>query len=273
MKGKLIKEKKDSTLKCPEAEFTVIKSADGLFDLPIRLIKPANMEAGKVYPVLLSVYGGPNHLQVREGFPVTCSEQSKFMCENGVIQAWIDHRGSGHNGKVGQNYMHRNLGYWEMEDYKQCVKWLIDNAQADAGKVMMTGFSYGGYITAYALTYGADVFTHGIAGGSVIDWVLYDAIYTERYMDTPEENPEGYKSASVLTHADKLKGRLLLTHGLRDENVHVQNTYQLVNLLQNKGKDFELMVYPESRHGYRGAKRDFSQQEDRSFIYRYLLEE
>jgi dipeptidyl-peptidase-4 len=192
------------------------------------------------------------------------------LARDGVIQAVIDHRGSGHNGKTGQNYMHRNLGYWEMKDYVQAVKWLTEQGQADPEKIMITGFSYGGYLTCYALTYGASVFTHGIAGGSVTDWLLYDAIYTERFMDTPSENPEGYKTASVLTHAGNLKGRLLLTHGLRDENVHAQNTFQLVSLLENLNKDFELMIYPESRHGYRGAKREHSRRLDLQFIYKNL---
>ena len=142
-----------------------------------------------------------------------------------------------------------------------------------AEKILITGFCYGGYITIYALTYGADVFTHGIAGGSVTDWSLYDATYTERFMDTPEENPEGYKSSSVLTHADKLQGKLMLTHGLLDENVHAQNTFQLISLMQELNKTFELMIYPESRHGYRGKKNEHSRKIDREFIYRMMNEE
>ena len=275
-KGKRVKELEDTKSEgfedCQhlETDFVVLRSEDGLFDLPVRVTWPLNREEGRKYPVILSIYGGPNAMSVREGWRNTTDETLRLACE-GVIQAVIDHRGSGHNGKTGQNYMHRKLGYWEIKDYTQAVKWLIAQGQADPEKIMITGFSYGGYLTCYALTYGAGVFTYGVAGGSVTDWLLYDAVYTERFMDTPVENPEGYKVASVLTHAEKLKGRLLLTHGLRDENVHVQNTFQLVSLLEDLNKNFELMIYPESRHGYRGAKREHSQRLTLRFIYEKLL--
>jgi dipeptidyl-peptidase-4 len=275
-KGKVIKELQDTkderaeACQSPETDFFTLRSDDGLFDLPVRITWPLTKEEGGRYPVILSVYGGPNAVSVRDGWRNT-SDEALRLARDGVIQAVIDHRGSGHNGKTGQNYMHRNLGYWEIKDYAQAVKWLVEHGQADPEKIMITGFSYGGYITCYALTYGAGVFTHGIAGGSVTDWLLYDAVYTERYMDTPAENPEGYQSASVLTHAGKLDGQLLLTHGLRDENVHAQNTFQLVSALENADKDFELMIYPESRHGYRGAKAEHSRRLTLRFIYEKLL--
>jgi dipeptidyl-peptidase-4 len=128
------------------------------------------------------------------------------------------------------------------------------DAQADSSKVIISGYSYGGYMTCYALTRGADYFTHGIAGGSVTDWSLYDSHYTERYMDSPKENPEGYKSSSVLTYADKLKGKLVITHGVIDDNVHLQNSLQLIGRLQELNKDFEMMLYPGNRHGVFGPK-------------------
>ncbi|MDR2448470.1 MAG: S9 family peptidase [Prevotellaceae bacterium] len=274
--GRLIKELQDTkdedfkNCQHPETSFVVLRSDDGLFDLPVRVTWPLNREGGKKYPVILSIYGGPNAMSVREGWRNT-NDETLRLARDGVIQAVIDHRGSGHNGKTGQNYMHRNLGYWEIKDYRQAVKWLVEHGQADPEKIMITGFSYGGYLTCYAMTYGAGVFTHGVAGGSVTDWLLYDAVYTERFMDTPAENPEGYKAASVLTHAGKLEGRLLLTHGLRDENVHAQNTFQLVSLLEDLNRAFDLMIYPESRHGYRGAKRKHSQQAALRFIYEKLI--
>jgi dipeptidyl-peptidase-4 len=275
-KGRLIKELQDTEkedagpCRNPETDFVVLRSDDGLFDFPVRVIWPLNREAGRRYPVILSIYGGPTAMSVREGWR-NVNDETLRLARAGVIQAVIDHRGSGHNGKTGQNYMHRNLGYWEMKDFTQAVKWLVEHGQADPEKIMITGFSYGGYLTCYALTYGAGVFTHGVAGGSVTNWLLYDAVYTERFMDTPAENPEGYKTASVLTHAGKLKGRLLLTHGLRDENVHAQNTFQLVSLLEDLNKEFDLMIYPESRHGYRGAKREHSNRLTVRFIDEKLL--
>jgi dipeptidyl-peptidase-4 len=119
----------------------------------------------------------------------------------------------------------------------------------------ITGSSYGGYTTAMALTYGADLWTHGIAGSSVTDWRLYDNVYTERYMDTPADNPEGYKNGSVLTYADRLKGKLYIVHGTADDNVHIQNSIYLISKLQDEGKEFEMMFYPGGRHGWGGAKR------------------
>jgi dipeptidyl-peptidase-4 len=277
-KGKLVAELQDSKnanfdlYERPVTEFVTIKSADGKYDLPMRITRPLHLEEGKIYPVKINVYGGPGNVSVRNNWVNNFGGDFHQYAAAGLIQAVIDHRGSGHNGKQGQNEMYRNLGYWEIQDYGRCVQWLVAQQQADAAKIMITGLSYGGYITAYALTYGAEVFTHGIAGLSVTDWRLYDAVYTERYMDTPANNPEGYKNSSVVNHADRLEGKLLLTHGLRDENVHVQNSFQFVSALQDLGKDFELMIYPESRHGFRGFKARHSRKSDIRFIYKYLLE-
>jgi dipeptidyl-peptidase-4 len=255
----------------PETRFLTLRSDDGRFLIPLRITYPLRMEAGKKYPVKLDVYGGPGVMQVRNEWRNAFGGDAYQYARDGLLQVALDHRGSGHNGKAGQEEMFRRLGYWEIADYSQAVRWLVENAQADTGKIMITGFSYGGYVACYALTHGAALFTHGIAGGSVTDWQLYDAIYAERYMDAPADNPEGYAAASALTHAASLKGKLLLTHGLRDENVHVQNTFQLVSVLENLQKDFELMLYPESRHGYRDAKREHSRRTEQEFIYTYLL--
>ncbi|MDR2586212.1 MAG: S9 family peptidase [Prevotellaceae bacterium] len=256
----------------PNVEFITIKSKDNKFDLPMRIIMPLNKEPEKVYPVALSVYGGPGSISVRGGWADVFGGIPHQYAQEGLIQVTVDHRGSGHNGKIGQTTMYRNLGYWEIEDYTRCVEWLVENRQANPQIILIYGFSYGGYITSYALTYGADTFTHGIAGGSVTDWMLYDATYSERFMDTPQENPNGYAKSAVLPYAEKLQGKLLLTHGLRDENVHIQNTWQLVNLLQEHNKEFELMIYPESRHGYRGKKSIHSRVNDIRFIYKHLLD-
>jgi dipeptidyl-peptidase-4 len=184
----------------------------------------------------------------------------------------MDHRASGHFGKEGVNYMYHNLGYWETKDYSTMVKWLIANGQADPTKICITGFSYGGYMSCYALTYGADVFTHAMAGGSVIDWTLYDSHYTERFMGTPSDNAEGYKNSSVLTHASKYKGMLQIVHGISDENVHLQNSIQLTSKLQDLKKDFEYMTYSGGRHGWGGNKGLHFQNLKTKFIYQYLLE-
>lgn len=255
----------------PTREVVKVKSKDGKFDLPMIVTYPLSREKGKTYPVFIYTYGGPNTAVVRNVW-TWATNNNPWLAKEGVIQVTMDHRGSGHAGKVGQNYMHRKLGYWEIEDYKQCVQWLVDNLQADPAKVCISGFSYGGYITCYALAYAPEVFTHAFAGGSVTDWELYDAPYAERFMDSPQENPEGYKNSSVFTHAANIKGMLLLYHGEMDENVHVQQSLQLASKLQDSDINFEMMVYPSERHGWRGSKRTFENNQRTRFIYKYLLE-
>jgi dipeptidyl-peptidase-4 len=231
---------------------------------------PTNMDPNKKYPLLVSIYGGPNAGTVMDGWKWNANQQ--FYAQEGMIQVAFDHRASGHFGKAGVNYMHRKLGYWEMEDYMTMAKWFIEKGQADPTKICITGFSYGGYMSAYALTYGSNVFTHGMAGGSVVDWKLYDSHYTEKFMDTPAENPDGYKSGNVLTHVDKYKGMLQIVHGTMDDNVHMQNSIQLISALQDKGKEFEFMLYPGGRHGWGGAKGVHFSNLKTKFIYKYLLE-
>jgi dipeptidyl-peptidase-4 len=252
-----------------QTEIFRVKSADGKFDLPVRIIMPLNAEAGKKYPVLISIYGGPARSDVMDRWVFNGTQQ--WYAREGLIQVVLDHRGSGHFGKRGTDYLFHNLGYWEMQDYIAQVKWLIEHRQADPERIAITGFSYGGYLSAYALTYGADYFTHAMAGGSVTDWSLYDTHYTERYMGTPQTNPEGYKSSSVFSYTQQYKGVLQLVHGLIDENVHPQNTIRLATDLQNKNKTFELMLYSGNRHGIRGKQGVHYANLKTLFIYKYLL--
>ncbi len=256
--------------KLAKTELLRVKSEDGLFDLPMTITYPENMIAGKKYPVLVSIYGGPDAGTVYDQW--TWSARQQWLAKEGLIQVSLDHRASGHFGKEGVAYMHRNLGYWEMKDYKTLVKSLIDKGIADPNKICITGFSYGGYMSCYALTYGHDVFTHGMAGGSVVDWSLYDSAYTERYMDTPAENPEGYQSSSVLSHTKNLKGVLQIVHGTMDDNVHLQNSIQLISKLQDEKKNFEMMFYPNGRHGWGGNKGVHFDNLKMQFIYKHLLE-
>ena len=183
----------------------------------------------------------------------------------------VDHRGSGHFGKKGANYMHRNLGKWEMHDLIAAAKWFRAQPYVDSTKIGITGGSYGGYTTAMALTYGADYFTHGVARASVTDWRLYDNVYTERYMDEPKNNADGYEAGSVMKYADLFKGKLLISHGSADDNVHMQNTIQLIDAFTDLNKDVEFMIYPDQRHGYRGEKRVHSNRMTMKFWYKYLL--
>ncbi len=278
MKGKLVREianvKGDefANYELPKKELHRVKSADGLFDLPVTITYPINFDPNKKYPVLVSIYGGPNAGRIMDTWGSSATEI--WWAQEGLIQVVFDNRSSGHFGKKGMNYIHRQLGKYEIEDYMQCGKWLKEKSFIDGNRLAITGGSFGGYMTCMALTYGADVFTHGVANASVTDWHFYDTHYTERYMDTPKENPEGYKATSVMTYADKLKGLLRIVHGTSDDNVHMQNSLVLVNKLEDLKKHFEFMLYPGERHGIGGnnrAKGEHNRTEAYNFYYQYLL--
>jgi len=249
-------------------ELFTIPTQDGI-ELLAKWVLPPDFNKAKKYPVIFSVYGGPGAKDVKNNYSAYLNRY--FIAQNEIIYFVIDHRGSAHFGKKGTSLMHRNLGKWEIHDYIEAIKWLKKQTFIDSTRVGIAGGSYGGYLAAFALTYGADYFTHGIAEYSVTDWRLYDNIYTERFMDTPEENPEGYEFSSAMTHAEKYKGHLLITHGMLDDNVHVQNALQLVDKLTDLDKDFELMLYPSSRHGVRFPKWIHAQRNKWNFWYRQFF--
>jgi len=273
--GKIIKELGDAkgaeydNYNVAKTEIIRVKSDDDLYDLPMKITWPLTMEAGKKYPVLISIYGGPNAGTVNEGFTLGGNQQ--WYAKEGLIQVAMDHRASGHFGKEGVNYMYHNLGDWELKDYATMVKWLVANGSADAKNICITGFSYGGYMSCLALTKYSDVFTHGMAGGSVTDWSLYDSHYTEKFMGTLTNNAEGYKTGNVMNYVNQYKGFLQIVHGEIDENVHLQNSLQLIAKLQDAKKDFEFMVYPTGRHGWGGNKGLHFQNLKTQFIYKHLL--
>jgi dipeptidyl-peptidase-4 len=251
-----------------KVELFNIPTDDG-WNLPALWVLPPCFDENKKYPVLFSIYGGPGSASVSNSFP---APSAFYYAQEGIIHMAVDHRGSGHFGKKGVALMHRSLGKWEMHDYIQAVKWLLQKPFVDKSRIGITGSSYGGYATCMALTYGADYFTHGLAGSSVTDWRLYDSVYTERYMDLPSENEDGYALGSVLTHAAKLRGILHLTHGDMDDNVHMQNAVQLIDRLMDLGKTFSFALYPGQRHGFSGAKNQHSRREAAGFWLRHLLQ-
>lgn len=250
-----------------KVEMTKFTTSDGL-TLPIHWVLPPNFDASKKYPVIFTIYGGPNAGTVYNRYR---DYSNNPLVNAGVILFTVDHRASGKLGKKGMDYMHRSLGRWEMHDYFEAVEWLRAKDFIDPSRMGIMGSSYGGYMTAMALTYGADYFTHGVSSAPVTDWHLYDNAYTERFMDTPKDNPEGYKFGSVMTHVSKFKGKLLLIHGTIDDNVHMQNSVQLVSKMQDEGKSFEFMIYPGGRHGWGGAKRVHSTKLTNDFWMRHFF--
>lgn len=276
-KGKLVKEIANSKgdnvndYSLPVSKIATAKSSDGIFDLPMVITYPINFDSTKKYPVWISIYGGPGAGTVSDRWkPV--GGLTQWWAQEGIIQVVMDNRSSGHFGRKGMNYIFRKLGLWEIEDYMSCGKWLKNQPWVDSAKIGINGGSYGGYITCMALTYGSDVFTHGIASYSVTDWRLYDSHYTERYMKKPDENREGYKKTSVFSYVNRLKGMLKIVHGTTDDNVHMQNSVQLIDALEDLNKHFEVMIYPNQRHGIRNTKARHNLYETCRFIYTYMLE-
>jgi dipeptidyl-peptidase-4 len=239
-------------LKLAKPEHFLFRSSDGRYDLDALLYFPAQFNPKEKYPVILSIYGGPGSKGVTNRYNMIDGNQT--LAQLGFLVAVCDYRGVSGRGKNFQNLHYMKLGQVEFEDHVAFVKALGKRPYVDAGRVGITGHSYGGYFTCLCLLKAPDVFQVGVAGAPVTDWRNYDSIYTERYMRRPEDNPEGYEKSSCLTYAGNLKGHLFINHGTVDDNVHLTNTIQLVQALLKDNKKFDLMMYPEQQHGIRFAR-------------------
>lgn len=234
-------------------EFLRVPNRDGAM-LNAMLIKPPDFDPSRKYPVWCPVYGGPQSPTVENVWRGQGYLFDQLLAEKGLLIWSCDPRLASHEGAQSAWPAYRELGKTELADIEDGLKWLIAQGFADPSRVGISGGSYGGYMTCYAMTH-STLFKIGIAGYSVTDWRNYDSIYTERYMDLPERNPDGYKNSSALEAADKLHGKLLIYHGLIDENVHPHNTIQFIDRLQQAGKQFDVMFYARDRHGIgRGAR-------------------
>jgi dipeptidyl-peptidase-4 len=231
------------SLNIPRAELFTCKAADGVTDLYGMLYKPSHFDPNKRYPLLISVYAGPESDMVSERFA-----QPNPTAELGFLVAYIDGRGTLGRGKKFKDAVYGKLGIVEIDDQAAGVKYLRQRAYVDGGRVGIHGVSYGGYAAAMCLLRHPGVFHAACASSSVTDWRNYDSIYTERYMGLPEANDAGYDAGSAMRYAGNLKGRLLLYYGTADNNVHPANTYQLIAALQRAGKNFEVQVGPDLGH-------------------------
>lgn len=223
-------------------QFT-FKAEDGT-DLYGVLYKPSNFDPNRSYPLVLDVYGGPLSKRIRARYRAAYPET-----EFGVIIAMLDNRGTTGRGKAFESATYLRLGDVDIKDQVAGVRYLTARPYIDGDRVGVFGHSYGGYMAALSIMKYPEVFHVAAAGGTVVDWRQYDTIYTERFMRTPQENLEGYDEGSVLTYVDQLKGKLLLMHGMVDDNVHPTNVMQLVDALQKADKRFEMMLYPTKAHG------------------------
>jgi dipeptidyl-peptidase-4 len=233
--------------KLGKVEFMQVKTRDG-FAMEAMMIKPPDFDASKKYPVMSYTYSGPQSQSVRNSFGGTRYMWHQMLAQKGYI-IWIcDNRTASNKGVSSAWPLYKNFGELELKDLEDGFAWLKQQPYVDGSRIGLWGWSYGGFMTSYALTH-SQTFKVGIAGGTVSDWRNYDSIYTERYMATPQNNLEGYKKSSPVNYAKDLHGKLLLIHGAIDDNVHMANTIQFLYELQKSGKQVQLMVYPKSRHG------------------------
>jgi dipeptidyl aminopeptidase/acylaminoacyl peptidase len=223
-----------------------VKLSDG-FELEAAITYPPDFHPLNRYPIWILTYAGPHAPTVRDGWG-TGRLFENVLAAHGVVVLRVDPRSASGKGAESAWTCYKQLGVQELKDLEEAVDWIGKNPWADTTRVGLSGHSYGGFMAGYALTH-SKKFAAGIAGAPVTDWTYYDTIYTERYMGLPSENKAGYGKTSVVKAARNLHGKLLICHGLVDDNVHPQNSLQLVNALQAAGKDFEVMVYPGSRHG------------------------
>jgi dipeptidyl-peptidase-4 len=233
--------------KLGKTELLQVKTRDG-FMMEAMMIRPPDFDASKKYPVMSFTYSGPHAPQVRNGWGGSTYMWYQLLAQKGYIIWVCDNRTASGKGAESEWPVYKNFGALELRDLEDGLDYLKSQPYVDASRIGLSGWSYGGFMTSYALTH-SQSFKIGISGGTVTDWSNYDSIYTERYMQTTQHNPEGYRTSSPLQAAKNLHGKLLLVHGAIDDNVHMANTIQFAYELQKAGKQFELMLYPKQRHG------------------------
>ena len=258
--GKLIRTIEDNSklneklknLEIAEPEFINVPTTDGV-ELNAYMIKPANFDANKEYPVFMYVYGGPGSQTVTDNWGGTRYLWFQYLAQQGYIVVSVDNRGTGARGRDFKKLTYQQLGKYETEDQINAAKHLGNLPYVDANRIGIFGWSYGGYMSSLAITKGADVFKAAIAVAPVTTWRYYDSIYTERYMRTPQENASGYDDNSPINHVEKMKGAYLLVHGSADDNVHYQNTMEMIRAMVKANKQFDLFIYPDKNHGIYGG--------------------
>jgi dipeptidyl-peptidase-4 len=258
-KGKFVKEilnnkplsDKLSKYTISTKEFSKLKTSTGNFNM--WMIKPANFDASKKYPLLLFQYSGPGSQRVDNKWRTPNNYWFQMLAQKGIIIACVDGRGTGFRGAEFKKCTYKELGKFETIDQIEAAKTLGNLPYIDANKLGIWGWSFGGFVASNAILKGNNVFNTAIAVAPVTSWRFYDSVYTEKFMQTPQENPKGYDDNSPIYHADKLKGNYLIVHGSGDDNVHVQNTYEMINALVKANKEFEQAIYPDRAHGiYKG---------------------
>lgn len=223
-------------------------------DLCAFMLKPHDFDPNKKYPVFMFVYGGPGVQRVVDVYDGFRSMWHQMLTQKGYIVVCVDNRGTGGRGKDFRQVTYGQLGKFETDDQIEAAKWLAKQSYVDSSRIGIWGWSYGGYMAGLCITRGADVFKTAISVAPVTNWKYYDNIYTERYMGTLETNPNGFDDNAPMAYAHLLKGNYLLIHGTGDDNVHFQNSIELINALIRNNKQFDLMIYPDRNHRIGGSK-------------------
>ncbi len=238
-----------------ENKLVPILSADGKTELAGRLILPVNFDSSKKYPVIVYVYGGPHSQLVNKTWQNQARWWQYYMASKGYIAFTIDNRGTLNRGRDFETVVHRQLGILETEDQMKGIEFLKSLPYVDADRIGVHGWSYGGFMTLNLMLRHPEVFKVGVAGGPVVDWSMYEVMYGERYMDTPQENPEGYKESNMINHVSDLQGKLMLIHGVQDETVVMQHSMKFLRECVKEGKQVDFFVYPTHPHNVRGKDR------------------
>jgi len=239
----------------PKMELVTVTAADGKTPLNGRIIYPSDFDPSKKYPLLVYVYGGPHAQLVTNTWLGGASLWDYYMAQNGYVVFTVDNRGSDARGKVFEHIIHRQLGQNEMADQAAGVQFMTEKNFVDKERIGVYGWSFGGFMSISLMLNHASTFKVGVAGGPVCDWKWYEVMYGERYMDTPEENPEGYKKTSVIENASKLEGKLLVIHGAQDDVVVMQHSMEFINACIRNGKQVDYFLYPDHKHNVRGKDR------------------
>lgn len=254
----------------PKAELVDIQSADNVTNLHARIIKPTRFDANKKYPVIIYVYGGPHAQMVTNSWLGGARLWEYYMAQKGYIVFTVDNRGSANRGFEFESVIHRQLGQAEMADQMKGVEYLKSLPYVDENRIGVHGWSFGGFMTMSLLTTFPDVFKVGVAGGPVCDWKFYEVMYGERYMDTPDENPEGYKLTSLLDKANKLKAKLLIIHGAQDDVVVMQHSMEFINACIKANIPVDYFLYPDHKHNVMGKDRVHLMQKITQYFDDYL---
>lgn len=239
----------------PTIKLGTIKAADGITDLHYRLITPSNLDPNNKYPAVVYVYGGPHAQLITNSWMADARGWDIYMAERGYVVFTVDSRGSANRGLDFENVIHRNLGVAEMADQVKGTEFLQSLGYVDTERIGVHGWSYGGFMTTNLVLSHPEIFKVGVAGGPVIDWSYYEVMYGERYMDTPQENPEGYKNANLKNKANKLQGHLLLIHGDIDPVVLMQHTFSFLGACVDARTYPDYYIYPRHEHNVIGKDR------------------